>query len=138
MPDVDRRFALTLGLVATSGFANTSAAAAEAYEADFGMEVAPGVRQVELGNRVSTLPTYKAISMRDIVFQPRANTYDPAVQNDMICHITDGYLRVRQGESEWVAKKGTGPWTSAKGTRISYRNIGQEVAIVRVIDLVAT
>jgi hypothetical protein len=65
------------------------------YHPDFGKEIAPGVRQVDLGAVASTLPGYKTVTMRDLVFQPGANTFDPMAQNDMIGYVTDGLIRVR-------------------------------------------
>jgi hypothetical protein len=137
MEDVDRRSALNFGLAAAFGAAFPISAAAGTYEADRGTEIAPGVRQIELGSRVSALLSYKMISMRDVIFQPGTNTYDPAPPNDMVCHVTDGTLKVTQGGSDWFSKSGTGPWASVRGLKIVYRNVHQDVAILRIIDLVA-
>jgi hypothetical protein len=135
MGDVDRRLALTFGFAALSGFAIPSAAVARTYDPDTGEEIAPGVRQVFLGSTASNLSGYSRISMRDLVFQPGANTYDPAIQNDMVSHVTDGCLIVRQGETQWSAGSSYGPWTSAKGIKIAYVQTLSEVAVLRIIDL---
>ena len=105
MGNLDRRSALTLGFAAASGLAIPSPAVAVTYDPNFGDEIAPGIRQVHLGSAASKLAGYTRISLRDLVFQPGANTYDPSPPNDMISHITDGWLRVRQGETEWFAKR---------------------------------
>jgi hypothetical protein len=139
MEDIDRRLALTLGLAATSGVvaAFSTSAAAETYEADRGEEIAPGIRQIDLGSHVSPLPGYKMISMRDLVFQPKTNTYDPAAPNDMVCHLIEGILIVTQDGSAQYAQSYTGPWTSRRGIKTAYRNAFQDVAILRIIDLIA-
>jgi hypothetical protein len=93
--------------------------------------------QIELGYRISGLPGYKAISMRDLVFQPGTNTYDPSTPNDMVCHLIEGYLRVRHGGSEWIAHTRTGPWAFQKAASVAYRNLSPDPATVRVIDLIA-
>ena len=95
MEDINRRVALTLGLAAAPGLAFGASAEeatpAEApYAPDFGKEIAPGVRQVDLGVAPSKLSGYKTVSMRDLVFQPGANTFDPMTQSDMIGYITRG------------------------------------------------
>ena len=135
MGDVDRRLALTLGFAAVSELAIPSSAVARTYDPDFGEEIAPGVRQIHIGSATSNLSGYTRVSIRDLVFQPGANTYDPSIQNDMISHVTDGQLIVRQGETQWVAGSDYGPWTSAKGTKIAYTQITSEVAVLRIIDL---
>ena len=137
MEDIDRRSAMTLGLVAMSGVAFPISAAAETYEPDRGMEIAPGVRQIELGSHASTLPGYKMISMRDVVFQPGTNTYEPSAPHDMVCYVPEGNLKVTQGGSDWFARIAAGPWTTRRGIKTAYWNMFQDVAILRVIDLVA-
>jgi hypothetical protein len=134
MGDVDRRLALTLGF-ALSGLAIPHPAVARTYDPDVGEEIAPGVRQVFLGSTASNLSGYTRISMRDLVFQPGSNTYDPSIPNDMISYVTDGALIVRQGGTQWIAKSGYGPWTSTKGTKIAYVQTHSEVAVLQIIDL---
>ncbi len=132
MDDIDRRVALSIALAVFAG-----SASAETYEPDRGSEIAPGVRQIVIGSRPSTLPHYQRVTMRDVVFQPGTNTYDPAAPNDMLCHVTDGILRVTEAGFDWFAKNGTGPWTSAKGTKLAYKNLHQDVAVLRIVDLIA-
>ena len=135
MGDVDRRLALTLGFAAVSEFAIPNSALARTYDPDSGEEIAPGVRQVFLGSAASNLSGYTRIAMRDLVFQPGANTYDPAIQNDIISHVTDGWLIVRQGETQWVAGSSYGPWCSAKGIKTAYMQTHSDVAVLRILDL---
>jgi quercetin dioxygenase-like cupin family protein len=138
MEGMARRSALVLGVAAaaTPAFVSSRfAAAAETYGPDEGKEVAPGVRQVDLGEQESLIPAYKTVSMRDIVFQPGSNTPNNTMKNDMVCHITEGELRVVQNDQEeFTAKKGD-VWSCAVGTKEQGWNEGDVVAIMRVIDM---
>jgi hypothetical protein len=92
------------------------------------------VRQVDLGKRSSMIPAYKTVSMRDMVYQPKAKTSNPAMTNDMLCHCAEGELRIKQGPTmEFVAKKGD-VWSCNKGLPEDTENIGSGVSIMRVID----
>jgi hypothetical protein len=91
MEDMDRRTALALGVaVATSALALPTTAMAQTAGTSEGKEVAPGVRVVEHGKRASMIPAYKTVSMRDIVFQPGKGLPETSMENDMVCHITEG------------------------------------------------
>jgi quercetin dioxygenase-like cupin family protein len=131
---MNRRSALALGLTATSAAFVTDKAMAQPYATTEGKEVAPGVRQVDLGKRQSMIPAYKTISMRDIVYQPNAKNSSPSMANDMVCHCAEGELRIKQGPGmEFVAKKGD-VWSCNKGLPEDTENIGSGVSIMRVID----
>jgi quercetin dioxygenase-like cupin family protein len=137
MEAIRRRSALALGLAAAAvpAIVSSRALMAQAYGPNEGKEVAPGVRQVDLSEQEAMIPAYKAVSMRDIVFQPGANTPNNTMKNDMVCHITEGELRVVQdGQKEFRAKKGD-VWSCAVGTTEQGWNEGEVVAIMRVIDL---
>ena len=132
MNDMDRRSALALGLAAVA-FATPEAAEAQARNE--GREVGPGVRQVDLGERESVIPAYKRLRMRDIVLQPGAATPDNLMMNDMLCHITEGELAVRQNDNRFTVRKGD-VWACAKGnTTEGTKNNGSTVAVMRIIDL---
>jgi hypothetical protein len=135
MEDMTRRSALVIGLAAaTSTTMVTENAMAQPYTATEGKELAPGVREVALGKRQSMVPAYKTISMRDVVYQPKAKTSNPAMMNDMVCHCAEGELRIKQGAgTEFVAKKGD-VWSCNKGLPEDTENIGSGVSIMRVID----
>ena len=49
--------------------------------------LAPGVRQIDFGERESMIPAYKKVRMRDIVIAPGAQTPEREMMNDMLCHI---------------------------------------------------
>ena len=135
MPDLDRRSVLTLSLVGASGLVLSGGAAAQTYGPNEGKERGPGVRQVDLGERESSIPAYKTVRLRDIVLQPGAKTPDNMMMNDMLCHITEGELSVVQNEKQFTAKKGD-VWTCAKGvTTEGTQNKGSAAAIMRIIDL---
>jgi quercetin dioxygenase-like cupin family protein len=134
MEDMTRRSALALGLAATSAAVVTGNAIAQPYAATEGKEIAPGVRQVDLGKRPSMIPPYKTVSMRDVVYQPKAKTSNPGMTNDMVCHCAEGELQIKQGPGmEFVAKKGD-VWSCNKGLPEDTENIGSSVSIMRVID----
>ena len=134
MEDMTRRSALALGLAATSAGVVTGNAIAQPYAATEGKEIAPGVRQVDLGKRPSMIPPYKTVSMRDVVYQPKSKTSNPGMTNDMVCHCAEGELQIKQGPGmEFVAKKGD-VWSCNKGLPEDTENTGGSVAIMRVID----
>jgi quercetin dioxygenase-like cupin family protein len=137
MEAITRRSTLALGLTmaATPLIVGVTPAAAQTYGLDEGKELAPGVRQVDLGEGESVLPAYKMLKLRDIVIQPGAKTPDNVMKNDMLCHMTEGELAVVQNGKEFTVKKG-GVWACAKGiTTEGTQNKGDAVAIMRVIDL---
>jgi quercetin dioxygenase-like cupin family protein len=132
MSDIDRRSVFAVSLAAAA-FATPRVAEAQARTE--GREIGPGVRQVDLGERDSVLPAYKRIRMRDIVIQPGAATPDNAMMNDMLCHMTEGELAVRQNDSRFTVKTGD-VWACAKdNTTEGTRNSGSTVAVMRIIDL---
>jgi quercetin dioxygenase-like cupin family protein len=135
MSDLDRRTALAFGLVGVSGLVLPGAAAAQTYGPDEGKERGPGVRQVDLGERESSIPAYKTVRLRDIVVQPGAKTPDSMMMNDMLCHMLEGELAVVQNEKQFTVKKGD-VWTCARGiTTEGTQNKGTTVAVMRIIDL---
>jgi quercetin dioxygenase-like cupin family protein len=133
MSDIDRRSTFALGLMTVAFAASTAAA-----QTSGGREIAPGVRVVDLGERESILPAYKKLKMRDVVIQPGSATPDNVMMNDMLCHMTEGELAVRQNDNRFVVKKGD-VWACAKGiTTEGTRNQGTTVAVMRIIDLLPT
>ena len=130
MADIDRRSVLSLS-VAASAFVFPVAAAAQPA----GKELAPGVKQIDFGERDSLIPAYKKVRLRDIVIAPGAQTPERDMMNDMLCHMTEGELTVVQNKKEFVVKKGD-VWTCAKGLNTEgTQNKGSATAIMRIIDL---
>ena len=107
MEDMNRRSALALGLTAaaTSALVLPAPATAQTYGPNEGKELVPGVRQVDLGKRETMIKGFKTVSMRDIVLQPGKGAPETPMANDMLCHITEGELRIKQGSKEFTAKK---------------------------------
>src|SRR5688572_24522389 len=137
MEDMNRRSALFIGLTVGAIPALTFAtpAAAQTYGPDEGEEVGPGVRVVALGERESVIPAYKMVKLRDVVIQPGAKTPDNVMKNDMVCHMTEGELSVVQNANTFTVKKGD-VWACAKDdTTEGTQNMGDAVAIMRIIDL---
>ena len=97
MENMDRRLVLALG-VASSALVLPTVAAAQTYGPDEGKELAPGVRQVDLGEGESVLPGYKMLKLRDIVIQPGAKTPDNVMKND---YALPHDRRRTCGRSEW-------------------------------------
>jgi len=109
---------------------------AQTYGPDEGKELVPGVRQVDLSQQESLISGYKTVSMRDIVVQPGASIPNSAMENDMVCHMTEGELVVVQNGNQFTAKKGD-VWTCATGTEEQAENTGSGVAVMRVTDLLS-
>jgi len=131
MEHIDRRSVIGLGIVASTAMFPLSAAA----QTSAGKQLAPGVKQIDYGERDSLIPAYKKVRLRDIVIDPGAQTPERDMMNDMLCHMTEGELAVVQNKKEFIVKKGD-VWTCAKGLNTEgTQNKGSSVAIMRIIDL---
>jgi quercetin dioxygenase-like cupin family protein len=131
MERMDRRSIIGLGVVATAAALPFAVAA----QTSGGKELAPGVRQIDFGERDSLIPAYKKVRLRDIVISPGAMTPERDMMNDMLCHMTEGELTVVQNKKEFLVKKGD-VWTCSKGLNTEgTQNKGSAVAVMRVIDL---
>ena len=129
MTKINRRSALSLGFA-------TAAALAAGKSASAQTQLPQGVSIQPWGKGESMIPGYKTVSMRDVVYQPGAKTSNPSMSNDMVCHVPEGELRVKQTSGmEFVAKKGD-VWTCKKGIGEDLENVGSTVAIMRIIDLI--
>jgi len=135
MTQVDRRSALAIGLAAASAAMVKPAAAQTTDYKD--TTVAPGVVNRVYGEGPSIIPGFKTVSLRDIIIQPGSKTPENQVMmNAMICHITEGELRVVQDGKTFTAKKDF-VWTCNKDTIEHSANDGRVVAIMRITDLKA-
>lgn len=135
MTKIDRRSALGIGLAAASA-AMMKPAAAEATDYK---DTAPWpgvvVRAYD-GETPSIIPGFKTVSIRDVIMQPGSKTMGPPMMNAMVCHITEGELRLEQDERTFTAKKNF-VWTCNKDTKEQAFNDGSVVAIMRIADLKA-
>ena len=131
MGNLDRRSLIGLGAFASAAVIPWTASA----QTSAGKELAPGVKQIDYGERDSLIPAYKKVRLRDIVISPGAQTPERDMMNDMLCHMTEGELAVVQNKKEFTVKKGD-VWTCAKGLNTEgTQNKGSVVAVMRVIDL---
>ena len=137
MRKIDRRSALAIGLAAASA-AVVQLAASQPVDTNAGKDTTlyPGVVQRAYGESPSIIPGFKTVSMRDIIVQPGSKTMAPPMMNAMVCHITEGELRVVQEEKTFTAKKNF-VWTCNKDTKEQVFNDGNVVAIMRITDLMA-
>ena len=132
MTDMDRRSMLGLSIAASTVVFPLIASAQGASK-----ELAPGVKQIDFGERDSLIPAYKKVRMRDIVLSPGGKTPEREMMNEMLCHMTEGELAVVQNNKEFTVKKGD-VWSCAKGISTEgTQNKGTVVAIMRIIDLLA-
>jgi len=135
MKKVDRRSALAIGLAAASAAVVKPAASQTTNFTD--TTPFPGVVQrAYQGETPSIIPGFKTVSMRDIIMQPGSKTAAPPMMNAMICHITEGELRIEQEGKTFTAKKNF-VWTCNKDTKEQAFNDGSVVATMRITDLKA-
>ena len=135
MTQVDRRSALAIGLAAASAAMVKPAAAQTTDYKD--TTVAPGVVNRVYSEGPSIISGFKTVSLRDIIIQPGSKTPENQVMmNAMVCHITEGELRVVQDGKTFTAKKDF-VWTCNKDTIEHSANDGRVVAIMRITDLKA-
>jgi len=137
MDNLNRRSALVvLGCIAAT-VAGVRPAAADTMTKSNDTTLAPGVVQRVYGGNPSIIPAYKSVSMRDFIVQPGSKSGPNAsMKNDMVCHITQGELRVTQ-DGKTFAATANSVWTCAKGTIEQVFNDGTVVAIMRITDLMA-
>jgi hypothetical protein len=135
MNKVDRRSALAIGMAAASAAVVKPAAAQTAGYKDATPWPGVVVRAYD-GETQSLIPGFKAVSMRDVIMQPGSKTMGPPMENAMVCHITEGELRVEQDGKTFTAKKDF-VWTCDKDTKEQSFNDGRVVAIMRITDLKA-
>ena len=135
MTQVDRRSALAIGLAAASVAMVKPAAAQTTDYKD--TTVTPGVVNRVYSEGPSIISGFKTVSLRDIIIQPGSKTPENQVMmNAMVCHVTEGELRVVQDGKTFTAKKDF-VWTCNKDTIEHSANDGRVVAIMRITDLKA-
>jgi hypothetical protein len=135
MDKVDRRSALAIGLAAASATL-VKPAASQTIDTSKDTSPWPGVVVRPYGENPSLIPGFKTVSMRDIIMQPGSKTAGPPMPNAMVCHITEGEMRIDQDGKIFTAKKNF-VWTCNKDTKEQAYNDGNVVAIMRITDLMA-
>ena len=135
MSKIDRRSALGIGLAAASAAMMKPSAAQTTGYKDTTPWPGVVVRAYD-GETPSMIPGFKTVSMRDVIMQPGSKTMGPPMENAMVCHITEGELRLVQDEKTFTGKKNF-VWTCNKDTKEQAFNDGNVVAIMRIADLKA-
>jgi hypothetical protein len=135
MSSIDRRSALGVGLAAAAAAMIKPAAAQTTGYKDTMPWPGVVVREYQ-GDTPSIIPGFKTVSMRDIIMQPGSKTMGPPMMNAMVCHITEGELRLDQDGKTFTARKNF-VWTCNKDTKEQAFNDGNVVAIMRITDLKA-
>jgi hypothetical protein len=137
MDKVDRRSALAIGLAAASATL-VKPAVSQTTDSLAGKDTSPwpGVVVRAYGESPSLIPGFKTVSMRDIIMQPGSKTAGPPMPNAMVCHITEGEMRIDQEGKTFTAKTNF-VWTCNKDTKEQAYNDGNVVAIMRTTDLMA-
>ncbi|WGD55099.1 hypothetical protein QA641_15090 [Bradyrhizobium sp. CB1650] len=135
MCKINRRSALGIGLAAATAAVMKPAAAQTAGYKDTTPWPGVVVREYE-GETPSLIPGFKTVSMRDIIMQPGSKTMGPPMMNAMVCHVTEGELRLDQDGKIFTGKKNF-VWTCNKDTKEQAYNDGSVVAIMRITDLKA-
>jgi hypothetical protein len=132
---LNRRSALAMGLAAAST-AVVKPAASQGVGAVKETSPWPGVVVRSYGETPAIIPGFKTVSLRDVVMQPGSKTAGPPMPNAMVCHITEGELRIEQDGKTFTAKKNH-VWTCNKDTKEQAFNDGTVVAVMRITDLMA-
>jgi hypothetical protein len=135
MTKIDRRSALAIGLAAASVAVVRPVAAQTTGYKDTTPWPGVVVRAYD-GETPSMIPGFKTVSMRDVIMQPGSKTAGPPMPNAMVCHITEGELRIEQDGKTFTAKKDF-VWTCNKDTKEQAFNDGRVAAIMRITDLKA-
>src|SRR5215469_1587951 len=135
MTKVDRRSALAIGLAAASASFVKPAASQTTNFTDT-TPFTGVVQRAYQGETPSLIPGFKTVSMRDIIMQPGSKTAGPPMMNAMVCHITEGELRIEQDGKTFTAEKNFA-WTCNKDTKEQAYNDGTVVAVMRITDLKA-
>src|ERR1700752_5485632 len=100
MSKIDRRSALGIGLAAATAAMMKPAAAQTAGYKDTTPWPGVVVRAYD-GETPSLIPGFKTVSMRDVIMQPGSTTMGLPMENAMICHVTEGELRLEQDKKNF-------------------------------------
>src|ERR1700674_2268866 len=135
MQKVNRRSPVALGLAAASAAMVKPAASQTTDYKDTTPWPGVVVREYS-GETPSLIPGFKTVSMRDVIIQPGSKTAGPPMMDAMVCHITEGELRIEQDGKTFTAKKNFA-WTCNKDTKEQAYNDGKVVGVMRITDLKA-
>ncbi len=141
--DVDRRSALSLGLVGAVAplLASSSPARAQTlmdwapnYAPTDGQDIGGGRRFIDLGMQPSFIPAYSSIQVIEVIFEPgAADPPDgPPMDMDMMCFIIAGAFRIEKEGHEPFEVKAGDFYSCGIGTKEIATNIGDTVGIHRI------
>ena len=146
MEDVNRRSALSLGLVGALAplLASSSPARAQGlgdwvpnYSPNDGEDIGGGRRVVQIGEVESQMSAYSKIQIIDIVVQPGGGDPAPEVMDmDMICFIIAGSFRIEKEGLEPYEVHAGDYYTCGIGKTDFATNIGDTIGIHRIALLV--
>src|SRR5258708_5688612 len=133
---LNRRSAVALGFAAASAAMVKPAASQTTDIVGKDTTPWPGVVVRVYSETPAIIPGFKTVQLRDIIMQPGSKTMGPPMENAMVCHITEGELRIEQEEKTFTAKKNF-VWTCNKNTKEQASNVSGALAIMRITDLMA-
>ena len=133
---LNRRSAVALGFAAASAAMVKPAASQTTDIVGKDTTPRPGVVVRVYSETPAIIPGFKTVQLRDIIMQPGSKTMGPPMENAMVCHITEGELRIEQEEKTFTAKKNF-VWTCNKNTKEQASNVSGALAIMRITDLMA-
>jgi hypothetical protein len=134
MQKANRRSAVALGLAAASAAIVKPAASQTTDIVGKDATPWPGVVVRVYSETPAIIPGFKNVQLRDIIMQPGSKTMGPPMMNAMVCHITEGELRIEQEGKTFTAKKNF-VWTCNKDTKEQAYSDGNAVGIMRITDL---
>lgn len=138
--DGNRREALGVaGAILALAALRASAAQASPGLAPTGRtEVAPGVFESFLTSQEVRLAAYGTLWLTQLAFEPGASVPADMVANDTVILMTEGLLRVRLDEEEFVLCNAGGMgalWGFPEGSTLAMTNTGADRAVMQVIEL---
>ena len=145
MEDVDRRSALSLGLVGALAPLLASAGPARAqsladwvpnYSPTDGDDIGSGRRVVQVGEVESQISAYSKIQIVDVIHHGGGDPEPEVMDMDMVCFIIAGSFRITKEGLEPYEVHAGDFYTCGKGKTDFATNIGDTVGIHRIALLV--
>lgn len=96
-----------------------------------------GVERKILKTIDSMIPGFKKVQIRDVVYQPGSRSKN-TMKNAMVCECATGSFEIIQDNGKPVMVKKGDFWTCNVGTVEETINKGNTVAVMRVVDLLAS
>src|SRR5258708_28347028 len=103
MNKINRRSALAIGLAAASAGMVKPAAPQTTDIVGKDATPWPGVVVRVYGETPAIIPGFKNVQLRDIIVHPGSKTMGPPMMTAIVCHITEGDLRIAQAAKTFSA-----------------------------------